>query len=84
MEARVVRLEQGLGRIEITLATMNEKLSHLATRDELANEIGAVKTALAGKPGAGAMWLMGIALLALVVGAIALGPIIIPALQGHS
>ena len=84
METRVARLEQGLGRIETTLAVMNEKLSHLATKAELSDHIGTVNTALAGKPGTGAMWLMGIALFGLVIAALALVPVVIPAIQALS
>lgn len=81
MDTRITALEGAVGRIEVTLARMDEKLSHLATKAELAGEVGKVNEKLATKPGTAGMWTMAIALIALVITAAALGPDIGPWLR---
>lgn len=92
IDERVSRLEGDmkdvkgiLGRLEPMIIRIDAQMPHLATKMEFATMTtdlerlrGEVMTALASKPGRGDMWIMAIALFALVAGAMASGAILLP------
>lgn len=89
LEEDVRDVKVALGRLEPLIVGIHAQIPHLATQAELKemrggleSKIGVLRgdmmSALAGKPGIGAMWTMGIALFALVVAAMAVGAIYLP------
>ena len=78
LERSFADLRTRLDDLAVVVARMDTKLDYLATRDALEKLRGEVMTSLAGKPGLGAMWAMGITLFALVVAAMSAGAAYLP------
>jgi hypothetical protein len=85
LEVDMKDLKSTLARLEPMIIRIDAQVPHLATNVEFATTKtdierlrGDVMTALASKPGRGDMWTMGIALFALVAGAMAAGAIWLP------
>lgn len=77
---RVGRLENLLEQMAPTLARLDERLNHLATkadlaavRSDLAGKVGAVETNLAGMPSKTYMWAILGVLVAAILAAVAVG-----------
>ena len=78
LERSFAELRTRLDDLAVVVVRMDPKLDYLATRDGLEKLRGEVMNSLAGKPGLGAMWAMGIALFAPVVAAISTGAAYLP------
>lgn len=59
MEARLARLEEAFGRVELLLTRLEERAAGLATRAELIEATGRLETELARKPGTAGVWGIG-------------------------
>ena len=81
MEPRVAALEADmkdvkavLGDIRLVLTRLDERTTHLATKEDVAN----VRTDLASKATRGTVWTMGFTVAALFVAALAAGAVYMP------
>jgi hypothetical protein len=88
LEADMRDVKATLVRLEPLIVSIHAQMPYLATKAELAGVRadtqrlhGEAMTVLATKPGRGEMWMMAIALFALVVAAMAAGAIYLPLVE---
>jgi hypothetical protein len=88
MEAGIREITAAVGRLELVLARLdermhaaNERMNTTATRKDLVRLEGSLRAELATKPSRGSMWAMAIALVGLVVASIGVGAAYLPLLS---